>query len=81
MSSRVKFDDDWHKARRDASNSYYHEKGGNFMKRIYYLMKTNNISRDDIAHLETPQEIIMYCEKIHIERRYQKSMEKLSNSA
>lgn len=64
------YDDKQHNTARARLYKYYHSGKGKKYSKLYYLMKVNNISKEDVEHLESIDQKLLYCQKIHIENKY-----------
>lgn len=55
--------------KRNSSKKYYHNGNGKKYHRLRYLMRKNNISREELEGLETVEEKIEYCHLVHIKNK------------
>lgn len=65
-----KYDDKKHKTDRERLHRYYHSGKGKKYNKLYYLMKVNNITNEEMEGLETIDEKLEYCQIVHIRNKY-----------
>jgi hypothetical protein len=70
MGLKTKFEDDEHASLRSRNKKYYYEGNGKKTHQLRYMIKVNNISKEELEQLETLDEKLEYCKRIHIVNKY-----------
>jgi hypothetical protein len=70
MGKQIIYNDPLHELMRKQSKEYYHNGNGKKSNRLRYLMERNGITKKDLIDMETLEEKLDYCNKIHIQKKY-----------
>ena len=55
---------------REKNRQQYYENNGKLKAKIRYLMKVNNIPKEDVKDIDDLNECLEYCQLIHIKNKY-----------